>query len=273
MRIKDTQQKTTGSVSEDRVAGSLQSAERVLSIIEAVSKSNIPLSAVELSTSLGIQRTTVYGLINKAVSLGWIMKDPVSEKYVATAKMFELSRSFPLKQSIVKAALPHMREMAAQYKASVRLQYYNASLERVVLAEFREPSNITNGYIIPEISSVLHVTSSGKLYCAYMSGEELSKVLDGYKFTAYTPQSIPDRETFLKELEKVRRQGYAVDNGEFMVIHLGYSFPIFGENERIAGILTVNGVKNYMQGVSDNIISDSLVRTNLISRELGSLPS
>jgi len=60
----------------------------------------------------------------------------------------------------------------------------------------------------------LHSTAVGKEMLAFQSPEEIERLLKDYQFTQHTANTITDKEILLRELKKVRQQGYAVDNQE-----------------------------------------------------------
>ena len=71
------------------------------------------------------------------------------------------------------------------------------------------PSPDWNGRQIP-----LHATSSGKVFLAWMPEDERAAVLPAV-LERYTPHTIVDRAELDRELERVRRDGYATCLGEY----------------------------------------------------------
>ena len=60
-----------------------------------------------------------------------------------------------------------------------------------------------------------HCTASGKVMLAHLPCDIRDRLIDEIEFTAFTERTITSKEVFLGQLEEVREQGYALDEGEF----------------------------------------------------------
>lgn len=61
----------------------------------------------------------------------------------------------------------------------------------------------------------LYCTAAGKAFLAELSDEELDSYLSERDFKQYTDRTITDSEELRTELEKIRTDGVAFDDGEF----------------------------------------------------------
>ena len=61
----------------------------------------------------------------------------------------------------------------------------------------------------------MHCTGVGKAILAHMSPERMHAVISEQGMAQYTQNTITDLAELEIELEKIRRQGYAVDNMEY----------------------------------------------------------
>ena len=87
----------------------------------------------------------------------------------------------------------------------------------------------------------LHVTGLGKVLTAFLPTGEYEHVLGGIVFERVTPKSISNTNQLRAELEKVRRQGYAVDNEEALLGCRCVSAPILNNDNIAIGALSVAG--------------------------------
>jgi len=60
----------------------------------------------------------------------------------------------------------------------------------------------------------LHSTALGKAILGHMPADRRDEILDRHGLPERTPRTTTEREELLAELETVREQGYAFDNGE-----------------------------------------------------------
>ena len=87
----------------------------------------------------------------------------------------------------------------------------------------------------------LHVTALGKVLTVFDHASEYERTLGGIVFQRATPKTISNMIQLCAELDKVRRQGFAVDNEEALLGCRCISAPILN-NEKIAiGALSVSG--------------------------------
>src|SRR5574337_76311 len=85
----------------------------------------------------------------------------------------------------------------------------------------------------------LHSTSVGKAIAAYLPAEELDAILKLRGLPKRTPQTITVASRLLRELERVRHHGYAVDEEENSVGVRCVAAPVFntlGEVEASVGL-------------------------------------
>lgn len=74
----------------------------------------------------------------------------------------------------------------------------------------------------------LHSTALGKAIAAHMDRQRVRELLERAGMEQRTPNTITDIDTYLDELEKVRRVGYAVDDGENELDGRCVAVPILG---------------------------------------------
>jgi len=71
-------------------------------------------------------------------------------------------------------------------------------------------------------------TANGKVLLAGLEPADLLKYADSVQFHAYTTKTICSKVKLLRELEKVRQQGYALDLEEFAKDLCCVGVPVFG---------------------------------------------
>jgi IclR family acetate operon transcriptional repressor len=87
----------------------------------------------------------------------------------------------------------------------------------------------------------LHVTALGKALAAFLPAELRASVLSTIKFQPATPKTIMNLVQFRQELEKIRRQGYAVDDEEAVQGARCVSAPILNADREPIAAVSVSG--------------------------------
>ena len=80
----------------------------------------------------------------------------------------------------------------------------------------------------------VYCTSQGKLFLASVSQAECRRILRQAELKAYTPNTLTQPEQFTAELQRIREQGYAVENGEFKPGLRSVSAPIRNASGEVA---------------------------------------
>jgi DNA-binding IclR family transcriptional regulator len=87
----------------------------------------------------------------------------------------------------------------------------------------------------------LHVTALGKALAAFLPGEPRENILSTIAFEPATPRTILNLLQFRQELEKIRRQGYAVDDEEAVQGARCVSAPILNSDREPIAAVSVSG--------------------------------
>jgi DNA-binding IclR family transcriptional regulator len=113
-----------------------------------------------------------------------------------------------------------------------------------------------------------YASALGKSMLAFLPKQELDKYIDEVTLTSFTANTIDSREKLVKELAKIRKHGYAVDNEELAQELYCVGAPIFDLNGYPSFALSVSGpvrrIKN-MKGIPGRLMES----TQALSRQLG----
>ncbi len=86
----------------------------------------------------------------------------------------------------------------------------------------------------------IHCTALGKMFLGFMSQRLRQKYLSTLPLTRYTENTITDAERLREELDRVRSEGVAVDNQEFMSGVVCIGVPIRGPSGRVAAGVAIS---------------------------------
>jgi DNA-binding IclR family transcriptional regulator len=103
----------------------------------------------------------------------------------------------------------------------------------------------------------MYCTGVGKIYLAYMSDEKketiLAKVLE-----KKTENTITDSDLLNKELEDIRKKGFAFDNEEFEIGICCVAVPVFDKNKNVISAVSLTGPVFRIKKLDLSIVADSL---------------
>lgn len=198
--------------------------DRIFDIFELIANAEQPMSLTELVEKSEMSKTTVYRLLQTMCNRGYVQKSRNS-RYSLGPKFMELASSHINHLELQTEAKPYLATLYSELNLTVNLATLDG--DQIIYIEKMDlyPSKKTNanvGYKTPAYCS-----SIGKCLMSCLSGEELDKILFECKFQKFTENTIVNIYEFKKQLKEVRKQGWAMDDGEHMLGHRCVGAPIF----------------------------------------------
>lgn len=136
----------------------------------------------------------------------------VDRRFTLTARVLELGYSFLSSMSLPEIAQPHLRELVEQVHESSSVSVLDGS-DVVYVA--REPtSRIMTVAISVGTRFPAYATSMGRVLLSGLAPEELDAVLERSELRALTSRTVRAEPTLRRELDRVRRQGWALVDQE-----------------------------------------------------------
>ena len=119
----------------------------------------------------------------------------------------------------------------------------------------------------------LHSTCIGKAFLAHMDRKERERLLEDYRFTPLTPNTITSKTQFLKELAQVKKTGVSFDRQESIGRLAGIGGPIFNHAGVVIAGFALSGNAEKIERLSKEIIETVKFTTAQISAQLGYNPT
>lgn len=113
-----------------------------------------------------------------------------------------------------------------------------------------------------------HATAQGKLWLAYLSEDERAAYLTGRQLHRFSPRTQTDLDALRRELDDIRRQGYARNRGEREEEIGAVAVPIFGANGKMILSIAVVGM---LSRFDDALVDRALVRLRAAAERLKSV--
>ncbi len=218
---------------------SKNTVERTLSILETVSQSDNGLSNSEISRRLKIPKSSASYILRVLESRGYLLREDSSGKYRLGLKLMSLTREMLAHIDVREIAKPLMEQFVKRTNLSAHLAVLDNGravyVEKVEAMSFVK-MDIWVGHRLP-----VHSTAIGKILVSEMSNEEISAMLRLHGMDKRTPKTILKQEKYLKEIEKVRTFGFAMDNEENSEGVRCVAAPIYDAQSKITAALGTSG--------------------------------
>jgi len=235
-------------------------------ILKAISQSAKGLRISEISNMLNISKSTVHGITAALDDQGAITRDSVSKRYTIGITLMELGKAAFERIDFKELAQPVMEELMEQCQESVFLGIRNNDRVTVIdIIESRKDFKITSpiGTSLPLLAG-----ATGKLFLSRMEPKDLQKYLHSDPLIRYTANTITDPDQYEKELIKVRKNGFAFDDEEYISGVRAVAAPIKRYGAYIPAIWVVGFKASMTQKKIPAIIEQTRDAADKISRKL-----
>ena len=193
--------------------GPVQAIDRVLDIVETLSQSPRGMLLSEIAPVVNLHISTVHRLLTSLSARGYVYKDTDSGRYRLTMRMFEIGSGAIVENSLLTTAKPAMEMLSAQTLEVVHLAILDGS--GLLYLHKEDPGvNIVRMGSRTGMRGPLYCTGAGKALMSAWTDDELADRWPGMKVVRYTNNTIVSLEQMKRELDKIRKRGYALDNEE-----------------------------------------------------------
>ncbi|RDE08473.1 IclR family transcriptional regulator [Pelagibacterium lacus] len=224
----------------DRKDGSksIQSVDRALSIIEALSLSNSPLMLSEISKLVDLNISTCHHLVKTLVSRGYVVNSGRGRGYSLSSKLESLSRRSAREFNLVEFVTPALRELNDDIRECVQLAVLRGSIlvTHVRLASQMPSHADASG--TPKLHAA-HAVALGKAILAWLPEAELARVVADNGLASFTSSTITSLSVLVEELRLVRRSGFAIEDGEFHPEVVGFGAAVRDTSGAVVGSIGI----------------------------------
>jgi len=198
-----------------KIAYSAPSVKKAFKILSAVSDSSNGLGISDLSKQLKIGKSTVHGITSALEELGVLVRDPLYKRYTVGYSLMELCRSAYSKIELKDLARKPMEKLMEKVGETVFLGVLNGDHITIVdVVESRNEMKITSP---PGTRLPLFAGAAGRVLLSQIEEEKAKGIVQKKGLVRYTSKTVIDHRQFLREIEKAREQGYAVDDEEYIL--------------------------------------------------------
>lgn len=215
--------------------------ERLFSVIGLAAKMGM-MSAADIVYLLDLPRPTAHRLIATLEQLELLQKMPLKGKYAVAPKLVGLATSI-LGSTVVYAPIKAVLTAVSQKTGETCGIALMVSGEVEYIASVMGPSPLTLQFQAGQ-RAPLHCTSSGQVILAALSSEELAKYMASGPWEQMTPRTITDPKALADRLRKVRGQGYAANESEYILGVVGAAVPIESADGQVVAALTLSAPKS-----------------------------
>jgi DNA-binding IclR family transcriptional regulator len=245
----------------------VKSAGRILDILEYMSGLRDAVQLSQLVRDLDLPKSSAHGLIQTLAARGHVVQDAAG-RYM----LVETSRhGFPFRrheEPLVMTSMPYMERLRDQSGATVLLGTMNAhcDIRRLAKCVSHHPVRYD---VNMDSAIVAYCTATGRVLLAHASPKALDEYLARVSLLSYTRYTVTDVKQLRRLLVKVRRDGYAINDQEFITGSTGIAAPIFDATGSVVAAINLGTLTSRYVERREELLLMLRSAADEISRALG----
>ncbi|MDW7649946.1 MAG: IclR family transcriptional regulator [Bacillota bacterium] len=248
----------------------VQAVERALKILIVLAETGTPLTLTQIRDQASLNISTAHRLLHTLMNDGFISQDKDTGKYMLGLRTFEVGHAALYSMDIRTTARPFLQELVDRCNETTNLAILDQ--DEVVYIDQIESLNMIKIFARVGSRGPAHCTGAGKALLAHLTEREVERFLQnkmplGY----YTEYTILDPVKFKEEMARIRKKGFALDNGELEEGVRCVAVPVWDfENKAIAAI-SVSGPDTRLTDafIEERLIPEVMAAADKISERLG----
>ena len=200
------------------------SVEKAFRLFGAFGRGQSDLSLSELAKHTKMTVPNVQRLAHTLTMLGYLSRDAATKRYSLTPLTLDIGFRYLQGSPLLDRAAPHLAELNRRTEETVNLTVLDGP-EVVYIARHRGFHSIgINMYIGARLPAF--ATGIGQAMLAFLLPADAAARIDALPRPAYTRYTVTDRDAMLRKLQRVRRQGYVVEDQEMFLGGISVAVPI-----------------------------------------------
>lgn len=256
----------------DKKSANINSIDRALNIMEMLYHENRIMGVNEIAAKLGDHQSTVHRCITTLKNRGYVYQDADSSKYGLDFKLYMLGRSVESNSILIKKSRRFAKELANEFhetvNVAIRDQAYPEDYKAITILQEKGGTralNVTESY--GESYNCID-SAVGKALLAF-SKDYSEDHMRQLEYSRYTAKTITNAEDFIKEINTIRENRYAVDNEEVAEGLYCIAVPILQKNGEAIMAMSVSGYVGTMSAIgTETIVKRLRDVSNEISKSL-----
>ncbi len=199
----------------------MRRAEQANYQLESVDRMVAVLKALEVAPEQNLEQVARQAGLNESTALRYLLslshyelveRSPTTGRFRLGLSLFRLGTKSIAHRDVVTAATSVMESLQARFGESVNLAIRQQG--QVVLLRALDSPTPTRKGALPGDTDPWHATALGKALLAAMPDEEAREILHAGPLLAYTPSTFTKEEDVLRNLQRTKARGFAIDDEE-----------------------------------------------------------
>ncbi|UTW13231.1 IclR family transcriptional regulator [Marinobacterium rhizophilum] len=229
----------TGKKTSAASAVQVQSLSRALLLLKRIAASDNGLNLTELAGELALAPSTAHRLLNSMRQLDFVDFDEQTGLWSVGVTAFSVGSAYLKKRDFVAEARTHMKRLVAQTGETSNLAILDG-YNHVFVGQV-ECNEVMRMVVQIGSRGTLHAAGVGKALLAGLGDSDVTRIINHTGLAALTQNTITSPDAFMAELDRIRLQGFAVDDEEQVSGLRCIAANIYDENAEVIAAVSISG--------------------------------
>jgi DNA-binding IclR family transcriptional regulator len=245
----------------------LASLDKSLRLIETLSKNPRGMSLSQLAEMLDYPKSTVHHILTTLLPYEYISQNPETKKYSLGFKFLSIGRGILNNIDVRNTAHRYLVELHEQCKEAVHLAILRDG--KVIYIDKIDTQGMVSLATYIGYRTDPHAAAGGKVLLSELSRKEIMDIYRERPLKRYGKNTITSLPRLFTELEKVKKQGYAIDDEEYYEGIRCVAAPIRAGWKVVAAVSITGAIVTMtMQRIHNEFKAMVMETTERISNEL-----
>ena len=190
----------------------LSSVKKALKVLEAFTEDRTELGVTQIADLLKSHKSSVSRILMTLMTEGFVEKSPLTNKYRLGMKLVDLGNRVLSRFDLKDYASPHLEALAQETNEIIHLSILDKN--EILYIDKRGKEQVLTVATRIGGRHPAYCSAMGKVLLAGLPQDRLNEALAMGPLRRFTPTTITQVPILRKELERVRKQGFAIDNEE-----------------------------------------------------------
>lgn len=215
----------------------VKSLEKCFNILDLLSTAHSSLSLEEITRKSQYKKTTCFRLLKTMIGLNFAEQNPTDKTYRFGNRLVSLGLSALKDMSLRKNALPILEKLRDETGETVNLSILSGTeilfVERI-MSDYLVNVNVNIGDRLP-----VYCASMGKVILAFSSYKKVGEIFSQLSFEPKTDRTITSISSLKKELKKIKKRGFALNDEELEKGLRAVAAPIFNYTDEAFAAINI----------------------------------
>lgn len=187
---------------------------RLLALLEVIAEKDQFFTLQGLVEETGLPKPTLHRMLQQLEAAGMLQRDGDNRQYGTGVRLRRLAETLLMNNTVHGARHGVLSQLVEEVDESCNITALSGN--EVLYLDRVETTAPLRFYLHPGSRVPVHASASGKLFLAQMSPAQRKRLLAHVPLERFTPNTLTDLDALEAEIERVRRDGYAFDDEEFL---------------------------------------------------------